>query len=66
METRSRKLLEKKHLIDWHQPYDKVLSKEDNNFIWFKGGKLNTCYNCLDRHVKNGLQKKMLLFMTVL
>ena len=59
METRSRKLLEKKaSLIDWHQPYDKVLSKEDNNFIWFKGGKLNTCYNCLDRHVKNGLAKK--------
>jgi len=48
----------KASLIDWHQPYDKVLSKEDNNFIWFKGGKLNTCYNCLDRHVKNGLAKK--------
>ena len=45
-------------LIDWYQPYDKVLSKEDDNFIWFKGGKLNTCYNCLDRHVKNGLAKK--------
>ena len=59
MEKRSRKLLEKKaSLIDWHQPYDKVLSKEDDNFIWFKGGKLNTCYNCLDRHVKNGLSKK--------
>ena len=59
MERRSRKLLEKKaFLIDWHQPYDKVLSKEDDNFIWFKGGKLNTCYNCLDRHVKNGLAKK--------
>ena len=48
----------KASLIDWYQSYDKVLSKEDNNFIWFKGGKLNTCYNCLDRHVKNGLSKK--------
>ena len=59
MERRSRKLLERKgFLIDWYQPYDKVLSKADDNFIWFKGGKLNTCYNCLDRHVKNGLAKK--------
>lgn len=21
---------------------------------WFEGGKLNTCYNCLDRHIANG------------
>ena len=36
-----------------------VLSKDNNNnFIWFKGGKLNTCYNCIDRHINNGLGKK--------
>ncbi len=49
----------KASLIDWYQIYESVLSKdEDGNFIWFKGGKLNTCYNCIDRHVKNGLGKK--------
>ena len=36
----------------------KFFLKKTINFIWFKGGKLNTCYNCLDRHVKNGLAKK--------
>ena len=35
--------------------YQKI---ENNKFIWFKDGKLNTCYNCIDRHVKNGLGKK--------
>ncbi len=28
--------------------------KEENKFTWFKGGKINASYNCLDRHVKNG------------
>ena len=50
---------DKASLIDWYQKYENVLSKDENgNFVWFKGGKLNTCYNCIDRHVKNGLGKK--------
>ena len=41
--------------IDWDQPATKVL--DDSNapiYRWFTGAKLNTCYNALDRHVKNG------------
>ena len=41
--------------IDWFKPYDKVWEKTDlfpGN--WFVGGKLNVCYNCIDRHVKAG------------
>ncbi|HIF17345.1 MAG TPA: propionyl-CoA synthetase [Cycloclasticus sp.] len=41
--------------IDWDQPATKVL--DDSNapmYRWFSGAKLNTCYNALDRHVKNG------------
>ena len=50
---------DKASLIDWYQIYESVLSKDENGkFIWFKGGKLNTCFNCIDRHVKNGLGKK--------
>ena len=46
---------DKASLIDWYKKYQTVLSKDNNNnFIWFKGGKLNTCYNCIDRHIKNG------------
>lgn len=45
--------------IDWFQPYDKVLegSFEEQNIQWFKNGKLNACYNCIDRHLpKKGNQ----------
>ncbi|MEW4981610.1 MAG: propionyl-CoA synthetase [Cycloclasticus sp.] len=41
--------------IDWDQPWDKVLDdSEAPIYRWFSGAKLNTCYNALDRHVKNG------------
>ncbi len=41
--------------IDWDTPWDKVLDDSNPPFYrWFKGGKLNTCYNCLDRHVAVG------------
>ncbi|VDO03581.1 unnamed protein product [Rodentolepis nana] len=34
--------------------------KKGHIFIrWFSGGKTNLCYNCLDRHVKNGLGSKV-------
>jgi propionyl-CoA synthetase len=41
--------------IDWESRWDKVL--DDSNapiYRWFSGGRLNTCYNALDRHVTNG------------
>jgi len=41
--------------IDWESRWDKVL--DDSNapiYRWFSGGRLNTCYNALDRHVANG------------
>ncbi|MGD8589893.1 MAG: acetate--CoA ligase [Chromatiales bacterium] len=41
--------------LTWFKPWDKVLDwsfDEDNLHIeWFKGGKLNVSYNCLDRHL---------------
>jgi propionyl-CoA synthetase len=41
--------------IDWEQRWDRVL--DDSNvpiYRWFSGGKLNTCYNAVDRHVEAG------------
>jgi propionyl-CoA synthetase len=41
--------------IDWEQSWDRVL--DDSNapiYRWFSGGKLNTCYNAVDRHVEAG------------
>ncbi len=42
--------------VTWQSKWDKVL---DWNFTtakinWFRGGKLNVSYNCLDRHVEAG------------
>jgi acetyl-CoA synthetase len=36
-------------LYEWDQPYAK----------WYVGGKLNVCFNCVDRHVENGLGSKV-------
>ncbi|WP_169570111.1 propionyl-CoA synthetase [Sneathiella limimaris] len=41
--------------ISWYKKWDRVLNAENPPFFkWFEGGELNTCYNCLDRHVENG------------
>lgn len=41
--------------IDWYAKWDRVLTNTSGKFYrWFSGGRLNTCYNCLDRHVEKG------------
>ena len=42
------------HLV-WERRWDRVL--DDSNapiYRWFTGGRLNTCFNAVDRHVANG------------
>src|SRR5499425_2077009 len=41
--------------IHWYKKWDKVLDQSNKPFYrWFTGGKVNTCYNAVDRHVANG------------
>ena len=41
--------------ITWYKKYNRVLDSSNPPFYkWFKGGKMNTCYNAVDRHVENG------------
>ncbi len=41
--------------VHWDRKWDTVLDTSCAPFYsWFKGGKLNTCYNCLDRHIDAG------------
>ena len=41
--------------VHWHRKWDRVLNASKGPFFqWFQGGMLNTCYNALDVHVKNG------------
>ncbi len=46
--------------ISWDTPFDEVLDWSNPPFAkWFVGGKLNASYNCVDRHVENGLGDKV-------
>ena len=42
--------------VSWDSKWDKVLdwNFKTANIEWFRGGKLNISYNCLDRHVEAG------------
>jgi len=44
--------------LDWFEPWHTVLEWNPPYAKWFSGGKLNASYNCLDRHIKNGLRNK--------
>ncbi len=39
--------------VDWFSPWDNVMSVDYHSadIKWFTGGKLNVCYNCVDRHL---------------
>ena len=41
--------------IDWDKRWDRVLDNPASlTYQWFAGGRLNTCYNAVDRHVERG------------
>jgi acetyl-CoA synthetase len=37
--------------LTWEAPWEKTYVEKMPYFEWFKGGKLNFCVNCLDRHL---------------
>jgi propionyl-CoA synthetase len=41
--------------VVWQKRWDRVLDNDNQPFTrWFVGGKINTCYNAIDRHVDEG------------
>src|SRR6185312_8683907 len=40
--------------VTWFKPFDKLYEWEPPYARFFLGGKLNICYNCVDRHVEAG------------
>ncbi|MDP1836785.1 MAG: acetate--CoA ligase [Chlamydiales bacterium] len=44
--------------LDWFRPWDKVVNWEPPYAQWFLGGKLNACYNCVDRHIHSATRNK--------
>lgn len=47
--------------LDWFRTWDKVLEWNPPYAKWFVGGKLNACYNCVDRHAKTWRRNKAAL-----
>jgi acetyl-CoA synthetase len=45
-------------LIDWYEPWHKVLEWNHPFAKWFVGGRLNASYNCLDRHLATWRKNK--------
>ncbi|HEX5590580.1 MAG TPA: acetate--CoA ligase [Candidatus Limnocylindrales bacterium] len=45
--------------ISWTKPFETTLEWDLPFAKWFVGGQLNVSYNCVDRHVENGLGSKV-------
>lgn len=48
--------------LDWFKTWDKVLEWEPPYARWFVGGKINACYQCVDRHVKTWRRSKVAIY----
>ena len=49
--------------LDWYQKWERVMDYDFVNaqITWFRGGKINVSYNCLDRHVKTARKNKAVI-----
>jgi acetyl-CoA synthetase len=45
---------EARERVSWFEPFTELLQWEPPYAKWFIGGKLNVCFNCVDRHVEAG------------
>ncbi len=52
--------------VTWIEPFTKVkdvsFARENVHIRWFEGGKLNACYNCVDRHLEKHADRTALIF----
>ncbi len=48
--------------LDWYETWDRVLDWDPPYARWFVGGKLNACYQCVDRHVKTWRKSKVAIY----
>ncbi len=50
---------EARERISWFTDFTQLKQWDRPHAKWYLGGKLNACYNCVDRHVENGLGDKV-------
>ncbi len=52
-------------LIDWQQPFDKVLDYSRPPFArWFVSGTTNLCFNAVDRHLDQRADQSALIYLS--
>ena len=45
--------------VTWFEPFTELYEWEPPYAKWYLGGKLNVCFNCVDRHVEAGSGEKV-------
>ena len=51
-------------LLDWYTHWEKALDSTDAPFWrWYVGGRINACYNCVDRHLAKNKNKTAIHFV---
>ncbi|HHP7234242.1 MAG TPA: acetate--CoA ligase [Desulfobacterales bacterium] len=51
-------------MLDWYEYWEEILDTSDAPcFKWFKGGKINASYNCVDRHLAKYKNKTAIHFV---
>jgi acetyl-CoA synthetase len=51
-------------IVDWFYKPRNVMDAdlEEVDFSWFSGGRLNACYNCVDRHLADKGEKTAIIW----
>lgn len=50
--------------LHWFKNFTEVRNWEYPDYQWFRGGKINISYNCLDRHLNSGKRNKVAYIYT--
>jgi acetyl-CoA synthetase len=55
---------EQSQIVDWFHPPRGIMDvdMEEVDFSWFAGGRLNACYNCVDRHLATQGEKTAIIW----
>jgi acetyl-CoA synthetase len=55
---------EQSRIVDWfHEPRGIMdIDSDEVDFSWFSGGRLNACYNCVDRHLSTQPEKTAIIW----
>ena len=50
--------------LDWFHPWHKVFDADldEIDFAWFSGGRLNACFNCVDRHLEDHAERTAIIW----